>query len=255
MSQQTRTPIIAGNWKMNGSADMAQVLTEAVSQGISSLDAEVVLIPPHPYLSMVRGAMASSQTLFKLGAQDLSAHDQGAHTGEVSGAMLVDCGCQYVLVGHSERRADHHESNQVVAAKFMAAQRAGLIPIVCLGETLAQREAGQTDEVVLGQLDAVIAVAGIQSFERAVIAYEPVWAIGTGKTATPDQAQSVHASIRARIRDNSDIISGQLRVIYGGSVKPDNAEEILSREDIDGGLIGGASLEASSFLRICQAAC
>lgn len=254
MSQQTRTPIIAGNWKMNGSASMAQALAEAVAQGIMSLDAEVVLIPPHPYLSVVRGAMSPNQTHFKLGAQDLSVHDQGAHTGEVSGAMLADLGCQYVLVGHSERRADHHESNEVVAAKFMAAHRAGLIPVVCLGETLAEREAGRTDEVVLGQLDAVISVAGIESFEQAVIAYEPVWAIGTGQTATPDQAQSVHASIRARIRDNSDIIGGQVRVIYGGSVKPDNAQEILSCEDIDGGLIGGASLEASSFLGICQAA-
>ncbi len=254
MSQQTRTPIIAGNWKMNGSAGMAQTLTEAVAQGITSLDAEVVLIPPYPYLSLVGGAMSPSESHFKLGAQDLSVHDQGAHTGEVSGAMLVDLGCHYVLVGHSERRADHHESNEVVAAKFMAAQRAGLIPIVCLGETLAEREAGQTDEVVLGQLDAVIRAAGIESFERAVIAYEPVWAIGTGQTATPDQAQSVHASIRARIRDNSDTIGGQVRVIYGGSVKPDNAQEILSCEDIDGGLIGGASLEASSFLGICQAA-
>ncbi len=239
---------------MNGSTGMSQTLTKAVAEGIKSMDAEVVLIPPHPYLSVVRDAMDPGQAHFKLGAQDLSVHDKGAHTGEVSGAMLKDLGCQYVLVGHSERRADHHESNAVVAAKFMAAQRAGLIPIVCLGETLAQREAGQTDEVVLGQLDAVIDAAGIASFEQAVIAYEPVWAIGTGQTATPDQAQRVHASIRARIRDNSDTIGGQVRVIYGGSVKPDNAQEILGCEDIDGGLIGGASLEAPSFLGICQAA-
>ncbi len=254
MSTHKRVPLIAGNWKMNGDTAMAQTLTGAVDEGISSLSAEVVLIPPHPYLRVVKEAIDDRQSRLGLGAQDLSVHEKGAHTGEVSGAMLMDLGCRYVLVGHSERRADHHETNEVVAAKFVAAQRAGLTPIVCLGETLAEREAGQTDAVVLGQLDAVIAAAGIESFAQAVIAYEPVWAIGTGQTATPEQAQSVHASIRARIRDNSDTIGGQVRVIYGGSVKPDNAPEILSCEDIDGGLIGGASLEASSFLGICQAA-
>lgn len=239
---------------MHGSLAMAQSLTQSIIEGLDGVIAEVVLIPPFPYLSQVASVVASSQGGLQLGAQDVSRHKTGAHTGEVSAEMLKDLGCRYVLVGHSERRADHHESNAVVAEKFMAAQQAGLIPVVCVGETLAQREADETEAVVLGQLDAVIQAAGIEALSQALIAYEPVWAIGTGRTATPEQAQAVHASIRARIASKSATIGGQIRVLYGGSVKADNAPEILSCEDIDGGLIGGASLAADSFLGICRAA-
>ena len=253
MHPTTRQPLIAGNWKMNGDHSFAESLTAALARSLTRPVAEVALIPPFPYLATVALAIRSAGAPIAVGAQDVSAHAQGAHTGEVSGAMLSDCGCQYVLVGHSERRQDHGESNQRVAQKFLAAQQAGLVPIVCVGETLEAREAGQTDAVVLAQLDAVVETAGVAALEDAVIAYEPVWAIGTGKTATPEQAQAVHASIRARIRANSDTIAGQVRVIYGGSMKPENATELLSCEDIDGGLIGGASLSAESFLGICHA--
>lgn len=238
---------------MHGDGASARALTEAICQGMEGLKPEVAVIPPYPYLGTVAQTIDATACPLCLGAQDLSIHASGAHTGEVSGSMLKDLGCQYVLVGHSERRADHGESNEVVALKFVAAQASGVIPILCVGETLAEREAGRTEAVVLGQLDAVIEQAGIEAFAQAIIAYEPVWAIGTGKTASPDQAQAVHASIRARILSNSATIGGQVRVIYGGSVKPDNAPEILSCEDIDGGLIGGASLSADSFLGICQA--
>ncbi len=254
MTVEKRRILVAGNWKMNGSVEMASALTQAIGDGVSDVQADLVLIPPFPYLLEVGRHIKRSPHPIGLGGQDLSIHPGGAHTGDVSGGMLKDCGCQYVLVGHSERRQDHLETNQVVAEKFLAAQRAGLIPILCLGETLQEREAGQTDQVVISQLEAVIDAAGIAAFEQAVIAYEPVWAIGTGQTASPEQAQAVHASIRARIRASSDTIGGQVRVIYGGSVKPDNAREILSCEDIDGGLIGGASLEAESFLGIAKAA-
>jgi len=239
---------------MHGNLAMAKSLAQGIAQDAQGLSAELVVIPPFPYLGAVAEALQETPGLVGLGAQDLSKNPQGAHTGDVSGDMLTDLGCRYVLVGHSERRSDHQESNEEVAAKFVAAQHAGLTPILCVGESLAQREANQTEAVVLGQLQAVIEAAGIQAFGQAIIAYEPVWAIGTGKTATPEQAQAVHASIRARISSNSDTIGGQIRVIYGGSVKPDNAQEILSCEDIDGGLIGGASLAADSFLGICRAA-
>lgn len=253
MEPHTRQPLIAGNWKMHGSHTFAESLTGAIAQSLSRPRADIALIPPFPYLSAVVSVLRQRGAPIAVGAQDISIHAEGAHTGDISGAMLSDCGCHYVLVGHSERRQDHGETNIEVAQKFVAAQQAGLVPIVCVGETLADREAGQTDAVVLAQLEAVLELAGVEAFEDAVIAYEPVWAIGTGKTATPEQAQAVHASIRARIRANSDTIAGQVRVIYGGSVKPENAPEILSCEDIDGGLIGGASLSAESFLGICQA--
>ncbi len=253
MEPVTRHPLIAGNWKMHGSQAFAESLSGAIAQSLKKPRAEIALIPPFPYLTAVAAAIRAHQAPIDLGAQDVSAHAEGAHTGEVSGAMLSDCGCRFVLVGHSERRQDHGETSAQVAQKFLAAQQAGLIPIVCVGETLAERDAGQTDKVVLSQLEAVLEVAGVEAFEHAVVAYEPVWAIGTGKTATPAQAQAVHASIRARIGANSDTIAGQVRVIYGGSVKPDNALEILSCDDIDGGLIGGASLSAESFVEICQA--
>ncbi|OAB60477.1 triose-phosphate isomerase [Leptolyngbya valderiana BDU 20041] len=248
-----RTKLIAGNWKMNGSKPMAR---ELVSGVLAALDpdrkADVLLIPPAPYLGLVRSLVEATPVL--VGGQDVSAHASGAYTGEISGAMLADVGCAYTLVGHSERRSLHGETDELVADKFIAAQAAGLQPILCVGETLEEREAGATEAVVRRQVAAVIDKAGIQAFSRAVVAYEPVWAIGTGQTATPDQAQAVHALIRAQIAAEDAIIAGRLRVLYGGSVKGDNAPDLFAREDIDGGLIGGASLTAESFMAIYQAA-
>ncbi len=248
-----RTRLIAGNWKMNGSKPMAR---ELISGVLSRLDAgrsaEVLVLPPYPYLPLVSSLTESTPVL--LGGQDLSAHGAGAFTGEVAGDMLVDIGCSHVLVGHSERRNLHAESDALVASKFEAAQAAGLQPILCVGETLEQREAGQTEVVVRTQVSAVLEKAGVAAFGRALIAYEPVWAIGTGQTASPDQAQAVHALIRAQIAQEDATIAGRLRILYGGSVKPDNASDLFGREDIDGGLIGGASLTAESFMAIYQAA-
>ncbi len=248
-----RTKLIAGNWKMNGSKPMVRELIAGV---LSRLDAgqtsEVMVLPPYPYIPLVNSLLENTPVL--LGGQDLSRHDSGAYTGEVAGAMLSDIGCSHVLVGHSERRSLHGEDNVLVAAKFAAAQAAGLQPILCVGETLEQRQAGQTDEVVRAQLDAVLSACGVAAFSRAIVAYEPVWAIGTGQSATPDQAQAVHAMIRAHISREDAILGGRLRILYGGSVKPDNAVELLEREDIDGGLIGGASLSADGFMAIYQAA-
>jgi len=248
-----RKRLIAGNWKLNGSKPMVR---ELVSGVLSRLDAErsaeVLLIPPAPFIPMVHSLTESTPVL--LGGQDLSEHASGAFTGEVSGAMLAEVGCTFVLVGHSERRSLHGEDDAAVAAKFLAAQAAGLQPILCVGETLEQRQAGDTESVVGAQVAAVISAAGINAFSRAVVAYEPVWAIGTGQTASPDQAQAVHAFIRAQIAQEDATIAGRLRVLYGGSVKAENAEELFAREDIDGGLIGGASLTAESFMAIYQAA-
>jgi triosephosphate isomerase len=188
------------------------------------------------------------------GAQDISQFDAGAYTGEVSGAMLVEFGCRYVIVGHSERRALYGETSDIVAQKYGAALKAGLTPIVCVGETLAERESGTTENVVSGQLDAVITRCGVQSLAHAIIAYEPVWAIGTGKTATPEQAQAVHAYIRSRVAAQDAAIAERVQVLYGGSVKASNAAQLFAMQDIDGGLIGGASLDAGEFVSICQAA-
>lgn len=247
--------LIAGNWKMNLDRQRAGALAEAVgkaARAANSERADMLLIPPYPYLEVVAAALADAPVA--LGAQDVSAHAEGAYTGEVSGQMLADCGCSHVLVGHSERRSGHHESNQQVADKFAAALSAGLVPVLCVGETLDQRQAGQTEAVVLAQLDTVLDQVGIAGFADAVVAYEPVWAIGTGETATPAQAQAVHALIRSRLRQADGTIGGQVQVLYGGSMKPENAAELLACEDIDGGLIGGASLQAESFLAIYQAA-
>ncbi|MGH8402705.1 MAG: triose-phosphate isomerase, partial [Gammaproteobacteria bacterium] len=189
-----------------------------------------------------------------LGAQDVCAEDDGAHTGEVSGAMLRDLDCRYVIVGHSERRALYGETDLLVARKFMAAQKAGLTPILCVGETLAERQRGETRMVVARQLDAVLDAAGVSAFAKAVVAYEPVWAIGTGKTASPEQAQEVHAFIRDSVRARDARIAAGIRLLYGGSVKASNAAELFRMPDIDGGLVGGASLEAREFLAICKAA-
>lgn len=236
---------------MNGRRDMAAQLAGAIASAAPH-HCDVVICPPFPYLDTVREALASSSVA--LGAQDVSAEADGAFTGEVSAAMLVDAGCRFVIVGHSERRARHGETDALVAEKFARARAAGLRPILCLGETLAEREAGRTEVVVLGQLDAVIAHAGIAAFADAVIAYEPVWAIGTGHTASAEQAQEVHALIRARVASHDAGVAQSLPVLYGGSVKADNAAALFAGADVDGGLIGGASLDVDSFLAICRAA-
>ncbi len=236
---------------MHGSRSASADLVAGVVAGLPSA-ADVAVIPPCPYLAELIDASIGSGLEF--GAQDLSEHAQGAYTGEVAGTMLKEIGCHYVLVGHSERRQYHAESNELVARKFVAAQAAGLIPILCVGELLEHREAGQTEAIISAQLDAVFDLAGIAAFGQAVVAYEPVWAIGTGKTATPEQAQQVHAFMRDKCAKRDARIASSLRLLYGGSVKAANAAELFARSDIDGGLIGGASLLAADFLAICDAA-
>mgnify|MGYP001820467281 FL=1 len=247
-----RQKLVAGNWKMQGSREMAETLAGGITAGIGEAPpCAVAVCPPYPYLDEVGKLLAASPV--ELGAQNLAVEDEGAYTGEVAGGMLADFGCHFVIVGHSERRALYGEDDAMVAAKFLAAQRHGLVPILCLGETLEERESGVTENVVGRQLEAVIAAAGVSALGRAVIAYEPVWAIGTGRTASPDQAQEVHAFTRSLIANKDANIADSVQVLYGGSVKPANAAEIFSMPDVDGGLIGGASLEAESFLAICAA--
>lgn len=246
-----RTKLVAGNWKMHGSLAANLGLLHAVRDGAKD-GADVALCVPYPYLAQAQSVLNGSHVAW--GAQDVSEHAQGAWTGEVSAAMLADFSCRYVLVGHSERRSFFGDTDSVVAAKFAAAQKAGLVPILCVGESLAEREAGVTGDVVTRQIDAVLAMCGIAGFARAIIAYEPVWAIGTGRTASPEQAQEVHALIRGRIAREDAGVAGGLRILYGGSVKAGNAADLFSRPDIDGGLIGGASLVAADFLAICAAA-
>ncbi len=248
-----RQQLVAGNWKMNGTNAETKQLVGDISYGLyEELKSEVLVCPAFVYL--LGAARLLRDTQIRLGAQDLSAEPEGAFTGEVSGSMLKDVGCQYVIVGHSERRALYHEDDAVVARKFVAAQREGLIPILCVGESLAEREESVTDEVVGRQLGAVLDVAGIEAFGQAVIAYEPVWAIGTGRTATREQAQEVHAYIREMIAARDDKIAGSVRILYGGSVKAANSAELFAMPDVDGGLVGGASLKAPEFLKICEAA-
>ncbi len=236
---------------MHGSLAANLGLLQAVRDGAKG-SAEVAVCVPYPYLAQARAVLEGSAVAW--GAQDVSEHAHGAFTGEVSGLMLADFGCRHVLVGHSERRSFYGDTDALVAAKFAAAQKAGLIPVLCVGESLAEREAGVTGDVVTRQIDAVLEQNGIEAFARAVVAYEPVWAIGTGRTASPEQAQEVHALIRARFaRDNTEVSAG-LRILYGGSVKANNATELFGQPDIDGGLIGGASLVAADFLAICAAA-
>ncbi len=246
-----RRKLVAGNWKMHGSLAENEALLSGILAGIGELKAGVAVCVPFPYLAQVQARLAGSRIAW--GAQNLSQHAKGAYTGEVSAAMLKDFGCAYVIVGHSERRALYGESDAVVAEKFAAAQAAGLTPILCVGETLEEREGGITEQVVGRQLDAVIAKCGVSALAKAVLAYEPVWAIGTGKTATPEQAQAVHAFIRARVRGLDAGVAKGLIIQYGGSMKPGNAAELLSQPDIDGGLIGGAALNAEEFLAICRA--
>ena len=248
-----RRPMVAGNWKMNGSQAEAAKLLAGISQGSATVkQVDVVVCPPFILIPLVAAQLKGRHVSW--GAQNLSAHTSGAYTGEVSGTMLKDFGCTYAIVGHSERRALYGETDSVVAEKFKAAQGAGLIPILCVGETLAEREADATETVVARQLDAVMALSGVASLAQAVLAYEPVWAIGTGKTASPQQAQDVHKFIRGRVAAKDAKVAQGLRLLYGGSVKGSNAQELFSQADIDGGLIGGASLNAEDFLAICRAA-
>ena len=244
-----RKPLVAGNWKMNGRHDAAQALVQGLAGRVPEA-VDVVVCPPFPYL----GAVAQWRGDMQLGAQDLARTEDGAFTGEVSGQMLADCGCQYVIVGHSERRALFGEDDACVAEKYLRAQQAGLVPILCLGETLEERESGDTETVIAQQLDAVMSAHGAASLKNAVVAYEPVWAIGTGKTASPEQAQAVHAFIRERVAGQDHVVADGLRLLYGGSVKADNAASLFGAPDIDGGLIGGASLDIASFAAICEAA-
>ncbi len=246
-----RRKLVAGNWKMHGSLAENEALLSGVLAGLGSVKAGVAVCVPYPYLAQVQARLTGSAVAW--GAQNLSQHGKGAFTGEVSAAMLKDFGCAYVIVGHSERRALYGESDEVVAEKFAAAQAAGLIPILCVGETLAERESGITEQVVARQLDAVIGKCGVAALAKAVVAYEPVWAIGTGKTATPEQAQAVHAFIRGRVFALDAAVAEGLIIQYGGSMKAANAAELLSQPDIDGGLIGGAALVAEEFLAICRA--
>jgi triosephosphate isomerase len=248
-----RRSLVAGNWKMHGSrAEAAALLEELIHQQSAALAAEVAVCPPFVYLQ--EAARRLKESNIALGGQNVCAEPIGAFTGEVSAAMLKDVGCRYVIVGHSERRALFHEDDTLVARKFMAVQSQKLIPILCVGETLEQRERGETENVVARQIDAVIAVAGVAAFADAVVAYEPVWAIGTGKNATPDQAQAVHAFIRGRIAARDAKIAADLRILYGGSVKAANAAELFEMPDVDGGLVGGASLRGDEFGKICAAA-
>ncbi len=247
-----RRTLVAGNWKLNGSKQSTKDLIEGILGGMSKVkDADVAVCPPFLYIPQAAGLLASSQVAW--GAQNCSQYDNGAFTGEVSARMLNEFGCKYVILGHSERRSIYNESSAEIAQKFLAAKKAGLVPILCVGELLSDRQAGNTETVVAEQLDAVLESAGIKQFADAVIAYEPVWAIGTGVTATPEQAQEVHAFIRRRLADQDTGIAQKIQILYGGSVKPDNAAELFAQADIDGGLIGGASLQADSFLGICKA--
>jgi triosephosphate isomerase len=248
-----RTRLVAGNWKMHGSRATSARLLEAVKAGAGKAPGVVIAVcVPFPYLQQAAAVLEGSPVAW--GGQTLSEHDAGAYTGEVSGGMLRDFGCRYVIVGHSERRALYGERDAQVAAKFQAAGRAGLVPILCVGETLEERERGATDEVVGRQLDAVIDAAGVSALAGAVVAYEPVWAIGTGRTASPGQAQEVHAFIRGRIAAADAATAARLPILYGGSVKPANARELFAQPDVDGGLIGGAALVADDFVAICVAA-
>jgi triosephosphate isomerase len=248
-----RRPLVAGNWKMHGSRAENAALLDALLHGQQTDSSADVLVCP-PFVYLVEAARQLKSTHIALGAQSLCAEPIGAFTGEVSAAMLKDAGCQFALVGHSERRAIYKEDDALVARKFVAAQGQGITPVLCIGESLDEREQQRTFSVVARQLNAVLDVTGPAAFATAVIAYEPVWAIGTGKNATAEQAQEVHAFIRAELAKRDGRIASGIRVLYGGSVKAANAGEIFAMPDVDGGLVGGASLKAEEFLKICAAA-
>ncbi len=247
-----RKKFVAGNWKMHGSFQKNAALLDSLKAQSENLACEVAVCVPYPYLAQVQALVEGSR--IALGAQNLSEHASGAFTGEVSAAMLGEFACRYVLVGHSERRTIYGESDAVVAEKFAAALASGLVPVLCVGEKLDEREGGLTDQVVSRQMAAVLERVGVAAFAKAVVAYEPVWAIGTGMTASPAQAQDVHMAIRAQVAALDAGVASGLQILYGGSVKPQNAKELFSQADIDGGLIGGAALVADDFLAICQAA-
>ncbi|RLV58679.1 triose-phosphate isomerase [Parashewanella curva] len=254
-----RRPMIAGNWKMNGSAELAKELFKKFTAKLENDSAEVVLCPPSIYIESVRQQLEANKAqlngaLVRMGAQNVSQHNFGAYTGEISAKMLNDAGCQYVIVGHSERRRMYGETSAIVADKFAAAQKAGLTPILCVGESGPAREARRTFEVIAEELDVVIEKNGTLAFDNAIIAYEPLWAVGTGKSATPEQAQEVHAFIRSRLSEVSPFIGEKIRILYGGSVTPSNAADLFSQPDVDGGLIGGASLNSTEFLSLCSIA-
>ena len=248
-----RRRLVAGNWKMHGSMAANKALLSSLKRSIAVVDGfDVAVCAPYPYLAQLAESLHGSPLTW--GAQDLSEHDFGAFTGEVSGPMLAEFGCTYALVGHSERRVLHRETDLQIAAKFGAAQRAGLMPILCVGETLEQRDGGEMQAVLQRQVDAVLKTSGVAAFKRAVLAYEPVWAIGTGRTASPTQAQAAHLYLRSLVAAQDAALASELTIVYGGSVKPGNAKEIFSMPDVDGGLIGGASLVAEDFTSICSAA-
>lgn len=248
-----RRKLVAGNWKMHGSRELTRTLVGGLAAEFGDgAPCDIAVCPPFPFLEEALRTAAGGPVA--VGAQDVSDQGQGAFTGQVSAAMLAELGCRYAIVGHSERRTLNGETDELVAAKFMAAQAQGIVPILCVGESLEEREAEQTEAVVGRQLRAVLAAAGIEAFERAVIAYEPIWAIGTGRTATPEQAQAVHAFIRGLLAAENAKIADFVKVLYGGSVKAANAAEIFAMPDVDGGLVGGASLEVEGFAGICRAA-
>ena len=250
-----RRPMVAGNWKMNGNREMASNLISEIDSGLSAelaMSVEVLVCPPYVLLEST-GAFCSDKPI-TLGAQNLDFHESGAFTGEISGPMLLECGCEYVIVGHSERRALYGDTDELVGIKTQAASDKGLVPIICVGETQEEREKGVMANVVSRQLEAVFAETQGNVFPKAVVAYEPVWAIGTGLTASEAEAQEVHALIRERLSQISAEVADSTRILYGGSVKPDNAEGLFGQPDIDGGLIGGASLHAQDFIDIISAA-
>lgn len=248
-----RTLLVAGNWKMHGSQAMTEALVTGLAEAIDGLEGfDVAVFPPAPFLAQVQSLAAGTPIAW--GGQTLHPAEQGAFTGEVSGAMLKDFGCRYVLVGHSERRSLFGETDADVAERFEAALEAGLEPVLCVGETREEREAGETEAVVARQVEAVLERLGIEQLGRGLLAYEPVWAIGTGLTATPEEAQAVHAFLRGKLAALDGIIAGQIRILYGGSVKSSNAADLFARDDIDGALVGGASLTVEGFAGICRAA-
>ena len=249
-----RQTIVAGNWKMHGCHNDNQQLLHDIRAGLDDdIESQILVFPPYVYLSQVSG-LVEDDDLIGFGGQNLSDQSEGAFTGEVSAKMLTELGCSHVLVGHSERRSLYGESSQIVASKFVAAAAAGMKPVLCVGETLDEREAGKTIEVVFSQIDAVFEFAGIAGLSKGIIAYEPVWAIGTGITATPKQAQDVHSEIRSHLKQMNEQLACDMQILYGGSVNATNATELFAMIDIDGGLIGGASLKADDFLKICAAA-
>jgi len=246
-----RNTVVAGNWKMNANKETVDALVKDILSGMSGVSSEVIVCVPFPYLSQVEALIDGSSLM--LGAQNLNANPKGAFTGEVSADMIKDFGAGCVIVGHSERRSLYGETSAVVAEKTKAAIAANLTPILCVGESLEEREIGKTEAVVAQQLNAVIGLVGIEAFESIIIAYEPVWAIGTGKTASPEQAQAVHLFVRGLLRENNESVAQTTPILYGGSMNAGNANELISCADIDGGLIGGAALKAEDFLQICKA--